>query len=298
MSYWREIGSGTFSASQIARYRLDEVIEVPLSCRSHFRFIQTEYVENPFYNFKFYPAEGQTIEADCRFNEYFSAVVSATCKTYFGEFKSTITSRNNIQWTVNDQLNILVGCNREDVIYNFFSLKQSIQAIDSYVTAASNLTHNWNLGGMFQYYCYNDHNSQVHVNLTTEYQLTEEPNVFKVILEGNYRNAAKQSETIVVNGQIVDMIHPYWTPDKYISGALTLICRHSYKTFDFCEAPQRYFDLRVTFEADNAHNPSVQGVFEWKHDFDHHWGFDLKGLIHRSPLWNAEGAWATLNYRF
>jgi hypothetical protein len=94
------------------------------------------------------------------------------------------------------------------------------------------------------------------------------------------------------------MIHPYWTPDKYFSGAITLEYYHDYRKFEFCEAPQRYVDLKLTFETDNVNNPSFQAVLEWKHDFDQHWGFDLKGLIHRSPLWNAEGAWGTLYYRF
>lgn len=199
---------------------------------------------------------------------------------------------------MNDSFQVILSCNKEDEIYNFFSLKQAIQSINSWVTISSNLTRYWSISGTYQYYRYNDNNSQQHVNLMTAYQFSEDPNVFKVILEGNYRNAAHQSIPITIGTTLVDVIHPYWTPDHYFSGSITLQYHLDYRVFMFCEAPQRYFDLKISAEADNAHNPAVQGVLEWKHEFEEHWGFELKGLIHRSPLWNAEGAWATLYYRF
>lgn len=298
MLYWREIGTGTFSASQIARYRLDQVFEMPLFCRAHLRFSQQEYVENPFLNFKFYPAEGQTIEADCLFNEYVSGYASATYKNYFHQFKSTVTGRNRWLFTLNDYVKVLLSCNKEDEIYNFFSLKQAIQATISAVTVSSTLTRYWNILGTYQYYNYNDHNSQVYVNLLTEYQLTEDPHVLKIILQGDYRNAAHQSISIFNGTRLVDMIHPYWTPDKYFSGTITLEVRHDYREIAFCEAPQRYVDIKITGGTDNTNNPSIAALLEWKHEFDCHWGFELKGLIHRSRQWNAEGFWGTLSYRF
>jgi len=297
-TYWREIGSGSFSASQIARYRLDEVFEMPLSCRSHLRFIQQEYVENPFSNFKFYPAEGQTVESDYLFNEHVNVFVSATYKNYFHKFKSTVTGHTRLLFTLNDYVQILFSCNKEDNIYNIFSLKQAIQSTVSLITLSSKLTRDWNISGTYQYYRYNDHNSQVHYNLLTEYQFAEKPNVLKVILQGDYRNAAHQSVLTVVGTELVDMTHPYWTPQKYFSGSLTLQCRHDYREFEFCEAPQRHLDLKITGLIDNARNPSVAGILEWKHEFDRHWGFEVKGFIQRGPLWNAEGAWGTLAYRF
>lgn len=297
-SYWREIGSGTFSASQIARYRLDEVIEVPLSCSAHVRFIQQEYVENPFYNFKFYPAIGQTFEADCLFNEHVSGFVSATYKSYFGKFNSTFTTHNRLLFTINDYLQVLLSYNKEDEIYNYFSLKEGIQSNIGLITLSSNLTRYWNASATCQYYNYNDHNSQIHYNLLTEYQLTDGQDVLKVILQGDYRNAAHQTIIESVGTKISCMTHPYWTPDHYFSGALTFEWRHDYRQFEFCEAPQAYLDVKVTGLLDNAKNPSVAGIVEWKHEFECHFGFEIKGFIQRGPLWNAEGAWGTLSYRF
>lgn len=297
-SYWREIGSGTFSQSQIARYRFDTIAAFPLTCRAVLRVSQSEYVENPFYNFKFYPAQGQSVEADYTINEQLKAVVSASYKTYFGKFKSTVTSKNLLIYDACDYLKVILSCNKEDEIYNYFSLKQKTQSINSYVTLYSNLTNYWNASTTYQFYRYNDHNNQQHVNIATEYQLTYDPTVWKIILQGNYRNAQHQSISIVNGTTLVDVIHPYWTPDRYFSGSATLEFRHDLRQFVFCGAPERYFDIKITGESDNVNNPSIEAIVEWRYDFDEHLGTSLKGMIHRSNQWNAEGFWGTLFYRF
>ena len=297
-TYWREIGSGSFSASQIARYRLDEVIEVPLSCKARVRLIQQEYLENPFYNYKFYPAIGQTLEAYCIFNERASGIASVSYKNYFGKFNSTFTTHNRLLFTVNDYLKVLLSYDKEDEIYNYFSLLQGTQSHIGLITLSSQLTRYWDMSGTCQYYSYNDDNSQIHYNLLTTYQLTEGTDVFKLILQGDYRNAAHLTISNGIGSQLTCMTHPYWTPDRYFSGSLTLQWRHDYREFEYCEGPQRYFDVKLTGMTDNANNPSLSGIVEWKHEFDCHFGFEIKGYIQRGPLWNAEGAWGTLSYRF
>lgn len=298
VSYWREVGSGTFSQSQIARYRADIIFEQPITCRGNLRFRQHAYVENPFFNFKFYPAEGQTLEGDYIFNENIKWFGGISYKTYFHAFKSVYTAMNNLYLKINDLVSVTLGCNRENEIYDYFSLKQATQSINSWMTISSNLTRYWSLAGTYQYYRYNDHNSQVHYNITTEYQLTESPKELKIIIEGNYRNSAKQSIFIFRGPDLVNIIHPYWTPDKYFSGSVTLEFRRDYRYFIFCEAPQRYLDLKVSAGTDSVNNPSVQAILEWKHEFERHWGIELKGLIHRSPQWRAEGFWGSIYYRF
>lgn len=297
-TYWRELGSGTFSQSQIARYRFDTVLEQPLDYRTRVRFIQSEYVENPFYNFKFYAAEGQALEAGHTCNERFRFSFSVAYKNYFNRFKPTYTSKNYLFFTLSDRLQMILSCNRVDEIYNYFSLKQRTQSTISSITLNSTLTRYWTLGGTYEYYAYSDHNSQNHVCLITEYQLTEDPNILKLILQGDYRNTAHDSVVIMEGDQVVDVIFPYWTPQEYYSGTLTLQYRHYYRKFEFAEAPDRYFDFKVCGLTDSVDNPSIQGIITWRHDFDTQGGFELKGYINRSKQWNAEGAWASLFYRF
>lgn len=298
VSYWREVGSGTFSQSQIARYRADLIFEQPITCRATLRFRQQTFVENPFYNFKFYPAEGQTLEGDYIFNEHVKWFGSISYKTYFHKFKSVYSSANNLYLKINDYFDVILGCNRENEIYDFFSLKQAIQSINSWITISSNITKYWSVEGTCQYYRYNDHNSQIHYNIKTEYQMTEHPKELKLILEGNYRDSAKQSVFIFNGPTLVNIIHPYWTPDHYFSGYVTLEFRRDYRYFEYCNSPQRYLDLKISAGMDSVNNPSIQGVLEWKYEFENQWGVEVKGLINRSPQWNAEGFWGSIYYRF
>lgn len=297
-AYWRELGSGTFSQSQIARYELDQIIEKPLTCRSHLRFIQHEWVENPFLNFKFYPAEGQSIEVDYLLNNYLKGSSGVTYKNYFNKFKSRFTAFIHCDINILDYAQVSLGVDKKNEIYNFFCLKEAIQSTASWITIKSNFTRYWNSEGTFRFLNYNDHNTQVYANLMTQYSFTEDPTNFKIILNGYYYNTAHITIPIMEGTTVVYVIHPYWTPKKYFLGSVTLAWRHSYNKLEFCEAPQRYVDLKLSSGDDTSNNPFIEFSLEWKHDFAQHWGFELKGMIHRSPLWNAEGAWASLSYRF
>lgn len=296
--YWREVGSGQFSNSQIARYRTDIVAEEPLSFRSRIRYTQHAWVENPFYNYRFYPAEGQSLETDWFINEYVHAACGFTYKNYFNKFYPTWQAKNRIDINCNDYCTLSIGLDRQDEIYNLFDLRQMIQSKVTWISGVSNLTHYWNVEGRYRHLDYNDHNTLDHVTLQTQYALTDDPNVFKLILMGNYYNTAQESISIYEGPIVVDTIHPYWTPQNYYSGYVTLEYRYDYRFLEFFEAPQRYFDIKVTGGTDTDDNPSFAGIVEWVHDFEDHWGINLKGYIQRSPMWNAEGAWATVSYRF
>lgn len=296
--YWREIGSGSFSQSQIARYQLDLMVEQPLTCKTKLRFFQRQWVENPFYNFKFYPAEGQTIEGETIYNNYIGGSASATYKNYFGKFKSRITGHIQAYIYAHDACRLTFRLARENEVCNYFSMKQAIQYTACTFNLASNINKWWSLEGTYWHLDYNDRNTLQRVNLITEYAFTDTPHIFKLILAGNYYNTRHQTITFTEGTKVIDVIHPYWTPKHYFSGYLTFQYRYDYRFFEFCEAPERYLDIKIIGGDDNVNNPSIELSFAWKHEFERHWGIELKGLIHRSPLWNAEGGWATLTYRF
>lgn len=297
LSYWREIGSGTFSASQIARYRFDAIYEHPLCCSAAIRFIQHAWVENPFENFRFYPAAGQSIEVDGVIDEFMRGAASLTYKSYFRKFKPRVSTRNQLTYNCYDWFYATFGCNYDNEIYNFFSLKQGIQALNNWITLASNINHVWSVEGTFQNLNYSDNNNQVHLNFTTKLALTEDPALFQVILEGDYRNTVHETITIIVNNQTVDEIHPYWTPQRYFAGTFTLQYHYDYRDVITCESPQRYIDLKIRTGTDSVNNPLIAALLEWRHEYNC-WGFEVKGMIQRSPQWKAEGFWGSMYYHF
>lgn len=296
-TYWREQGSGQFSQSQIARQQFDECVEWSPSCNDHFRFMQNIWVEYPFFTKKYYPAEGQTLEVEHTFNGYVKGLASATRKNYFQKFPSRYTYLGTLWFNLYDFVNLGFGFERRNEIYNYFTLKQGIQAKVYWLSVKAN-SHSWTTATTYRHLDYNDSNTVDHYNLMISYAFTDSPTIFKMICNANYLNAAHLTR-IIVNpfGQMINVIHPYWTPDNYYSGGVTLEFRYNYAYFEYCEAPQRYFDIKLTGEDDTAHNPSIQLAINWKHEFIH-WGFEITGLFHRSRLWNADGIWAQAYYRF
>jgi hypothetical protein len=127
-NYWTERGAGQFANSQIARHQLDQVVEWSPKCHQHLRFIQTEWLEYPFFKQQYYPAEGQTIEADYVFNRYAKAFASATYKNYFHQFPSRYTCLGTLWLNLYDYVKCGIGFERRNEIYNYFTLKQGIQA--------------------------------------------------------------------------------------------------------------------------------------------------------------------------
>lgn len=299
-TFWKERGRGPFSQSQIARHQIDEIAQWSPSCNFHLRFIQNEWIEHPFFNDHDYVAEGQTIEVDKQFNSFIKGNAGATYKNYFHKFASRCSCFGTIWLNCYDYFNLGFGYEKRNEIYNYFSLKEGIQAGVSWFSVSSNLTHNWAMATTYRHLEYNDKNRMEHVEVMTSYTFGNDPNIFKIILQGSYRNTAHLSEIIASpsKGEIVNIIHPYWTPQNYYSNSITLEYRHNFAWFNYCEGPLHYLDIQITGEEDTARNPSLQLRFEWRRDFMRHWGFSVKGMIHQSKLWNAEGAWLNIYYRF
>lgn len=300
-TYWKERGLGQFSQSQIARHQFDEIAEWSPSCNFHLRFMQNAWLEFPFHNHnKYYSAEGQTLEVDKQFTPYIKGSGGATYKNYFHKFPSRYTCFATVWFDCKDYFNLGLGFERRNEIYNLYSLKEAIQAKIYWGSVTSNLTHYWTMGTTYRHLEYNDRNTMEHVEVMTSYTFSDDPDIFKIILQGSYRNTAHLSKFVTdpTTGEIVNIIHPYWTPQNYYSNSITLEYRHNFAFFNYCEAPVHYLDIQVTAEEDSSRNPSLQLAFEWRRDFFQHFGFSVKGMIHQSKLWNAEGAWVNVYYRF
>lgn len=297
-SYWAERGSGQFANSQISRQQFDEVVEFSPRCNQHMRFIQSEWLEYPFFKDQYYPAEGQKFEIDQIFNNYVQAFASVSYKNYFHQFPSRFSCLGTLWLNLFDYGKIGLGFEKKNEIYNYFTLKQGTQANIPWVTLRAT-SHSWNIETTYRHLSYNDHNDEDHINVLASYVFVEDPTVFKVIMNANYRNTTHLTKLIINSkGELVNIIHPYWTPKDYYSGSMTFEFRYNYAWFTYCEAPQRYVDIKLTGEDDTAHNPSFELILNWKHECMNHWGFEFTGLYHRSKLWNADGCWTQIYYRF
>ena len=128
--------------------------------------------------------------------------------------------------------------------------------------------------------------------------LIQHPRELKLILRGDYRNTSEKDREIWQNGQLVDIVHPYWSPQDYFAGAASLEWRHDLAKNYFAGAKLNYYDLICTFSTDTEDNPGVALGGEWCYDLNQHVAFRVAGMIHRSRKWDAEQLSLRLTGRF
>lgn len=295
--YWAE--RGREGLTEIDRYRTDLEVDVPIDCRFHLRVTGHHWVEHPSYTGDSYGANGFSLAFGGVLNPYIEGEAAWTKKMYTDrQFQNTDTGYGRIWLNLRDYATVGLGHERTDELYNYFGIRQGIQADTWWLSFNSHINRRLELLGQARYLSYSDDNDGQHHMAGASYSLTDHPRIFKISLTGQYRNTRKQDVYQYVNGQLVDIIHPYWTPEDYYGGAATFEWYHDLSKLLFCGSQLHFYDLAVGVGTDTEHNPSIELRGELHYEFLDHWKFSIKGLIHRSKLWDAEGAWVDLRYQF
>ncbi|MBW1780741.1 MAG: tetratricopeptide repeat protein, partial [Deltaproteobacteria bacterium] len=295
--YWAERGRN--GLTEIDRYRTDLGVDVPIDCRFHLKLTGHHWVEHPSYNQTSYGANGFTLGASGILNTYIKGEAGWTKKIYRDdELQNTDTGYAHVWFNLRDYVVVGLGYDRTDELYNYFGIRQGIQADSWWISFDSNITRRLEVLGQAKYMSYSDDNDGPQYMWGAGYSFTDHPRIFKVALTGEYRNTRKQDVYHYEDGLLVDITHPYWTPKDYYTGAITVEWYHDLSKLFFCGSQRHFYDLALTVGTDTEHNPAVEIRGEWHYEFLNHWTFSFKGLIHRSKLWDAEGIWADIRYQF
>lgn len=295
--YWSERGRDRLT--EIDRYRTDLELTVPVDCRFHLKVAGHHWIERPSYTGSSYGANGFTIAASGTLNPYIKGEAAWTHKVYQDcEFENTDTGYAHAWFNLRDYVTLGLGYDRADELYNYFGIRQGIQSDSWWVSIESNLTRKLEVQGEARYLSYSDNNSGQHYMLGAGYAITDHPRIFTIALTGEYRNTHNPDVYHYDAGRLVDIIHPYWTPIDYYGGAITFEWYHDLSRFLFCGSERNSYDVALALGTDTEDNPSGELRAAWHYDFLDHWTISLKGLIHRSRLWDAEGLWADIRYHF
>lgn len=296
-SYWHEIGYGVLANIRRQRIYLD--YNYPLANWLWLHAAAERWIERPYSPTKTYDANGATIGLTGTPNRYLSFAGSLTSKSYTDKKLGTkFSGYANTCFNLCDKAILKLGYERQDILTNYYGIQQGIQAGNTWVEVDTHLTHKWDASAAYQYWRYSDHNQQNCLLFQTSYQWTEAPCAIKFIGNVDYRNTAHTNIYIYKGDQLVNIIHPYWAPQHYWAGRITLEWYHEYLPIQFCGDQKRYYDMKFMYGNDNTHNTAFSFEVEWHHEFLDQWAIEFKGLIYRSVQWNAEGVWATLKYIF
>ena len=295
-SYWNEDGRGDLART--TRHRTDLAVEVPFWCRHRLKLSGHHWIEAPRAGGS-RAADGGSIGIDSVLTPYLRGDAGWTRKSY-GDARlgNSDTGHGRLSFHIGDDLLLSGGWERSDELPNGFALRQGIRKDAAWISGSSRPTRRLEVNGKLAAIEYSDENRGRHAALSAGYEFSDHPRIFKIIFSGEYRDTKEGNGYRYDGGSLVDIRHPYWTPQNYTAGEMTLEWHHDLSKLLFCGAESHDYDIRLSFGTDSESNPSVRFEADWKCDFAERWTLDLNGMIHRSREWNAEALGAFLRYRF
>lgn len=295
--YWEEEGGDRLS--DVRRFRTNAALEIPVSCRYRLQIEGHRWQEKPGPEDTVYHATGYTLGVSAVFSPHWTGSARWTHKDYTkGDAKSTNTGAVQIGYRMDSGGILGAGFARVNELANSYAFQQGIQSSDFWSSLYIPLRRKWELESEIRFKRFTDDNQGWRFMVSGGHALTDHPRVFKVLLSGQYRDTQDQSQFLSEDGVVVDAVHPYWTPDGYLSGALTLEWYHDLARDFFCGARRHYYDLKLSLGLESEDNALMRLEGEWRYDFDDRWSVAFNGLLHESRQWDAYGLWASLNYRF
>jgi len=299
-SYWSERGRDELSG--ISRGRMDTGISAPLYKDIRAGLSALYLDERAHFNNKTFTARGFKVHVEGAVNRRLKGGASWTLKSYSGEPGDTGTGSVHFDLYLRDGLRLGGRHEKTDEFYNLFGLRQGVQARSYMLRAEADPARRVGLEAGAGYSRYSDENRGKHVFLSAGYAFGAHPVKLKLALSGEYRDTDKKSVSIFEEERLKDIVHPYWTPQNYYAGAVSIEWGGDYGE-GFCEAKKRSYGLKLSLGTDSEQNPPFFKMLifrlegEWTHEFER-FGAGMRFLLHRSPLWDANALWVDLRYIF
>ena len=248
-NFWNEEGHGHLSAMN--RYRTDLAGEAPLDLPAgdahRMRLVPHHWVEAPMYTSTVYQAWGQTLGLYGLASEEVAYDLAWTSKFYDRSgLDPVFTGRARLEYNFDDQARIGASYERAEEMVNLYALLQQIATDNLGVDWKVPVSRKFEVSGYFKNRWFTDDNSQRHARLDLGYGITDHPRELKIILNGEWRDTDSQASYHYDGDDLVDITHPYWTPQDYFSGGATLEWRHDLAGDAYCGARRHWYDIQIS----------------------------------------------------
>ncbi len=296
-SLWSEIGRGQLSG--ITRHYFRWGVENTICCPTKVRLTYDLLLDHSYINHHNFLAHAFTVNYRDTYNKYLAAEGFLTRKVG-GNYSIHGPWLWNARLTMRpcDGLRWIVGTERRDEFYNYFGIFDGTQSTSVFTLAQCDLTRLLTIEAGAQYLKYSDHNQQNVAQLGVSYKLTEYPRVLRFIFQGEYRTFQNMDEFVYDGETLVNIIHPYWTPQHYLAGRVGFEFYHDLTTLEFCGAERQFYIVNFMTEEDTQDNPGVSLAVELHWEWANHWSFVFSGVVNHTRQWDGEGLKTTLMYRF
>lgn len=294
---WQENGYG--ERAQITRQRAELQARAPLLCRLGVEAAAIHWWEMPTRYAGEARAFGWRLGGGGPLTPWLRAEGSWTHKDYRDDGLGGRDGGSLQAWLdACGYLKLGLGWEREEVLANAFALRQGIMADTWWLGLESQISHRLEASLRLRYLDYNDGNKGQWENLRLGYDLTEHPHRLTLWMNLERRDHDEGTTELYRNGALTDMVHPYWAPQNWTGGALGLRWRQDLAGLLFCGEQQHYYELGLSVSDDSDSNPGWQAEAAWRYEFAGRWDATVRGLLHRSRQWDANGLWLSLGCRF
>lgn len=295
--YWREDGHGDLS--RIERVRFDAGLSAPLGERFRMRLVQHLWLDSPERESTTYDAVGQTLGFGGAVNEHLRLDASWTNKRYGNRGLDNLdTGRVRLEFNLNDEARLGLGVERMEELANGYALRKGMYSDNVFLDASANLTRRLDVSAEVRGRNYRDGNSGDSQRLAVGYAFTDHPRTLRLLLSGERRDTKDKSLSLYSGPTLVDIVHPYWTPQDYYAGWAELQWEHDLSREFYCGAAKNIYGLALGGGTDTDDNPAVRVSGRWRYEFLERWNLEARGLMHRSPQWDADAISLWIGYAF
>lgn len=295
--YWREDGHGDLS--RIERVRFDAGLSAPLGERFRMRLVQHLWLDSPERESTTYDAVGQTLGFGGAVNEHLRLDASWTNKRYGNRGLDNLdTGRVRLEFNLNDAARLGLGAERMEELANGYALRKGMYSDNVFLDVSANLTRRLDVSAEVRGRNYRDGNSGDSQRLAVGYAFTDHPRTLRLLLSGERRDTKDKSLSLYSGPTLVDIVHPYWTPQDYYAGWAELQWEHDLSREFYCGSAKNVYGLALGGGTDTDDNPAVRVSGRWRYEFLERWNLEARGQMHRSPQWDADAISLWLGYAF
>ncbi len=197
-----------------------------------------------------------------------------------------------------DAFKIGAGIEVREEMANEFAYFQGIRSTHRWLGAQAALTNRFEIEARASAINYADNNAGTHVWIAPAYTWSDHPHTFKTTLTLESRDTDEANTYVFAGPTLIDIVHPYWTPQDYRGAALTLEWRHDLARDFFIGAQEHWYDVRVTFGVSNDDNQGVSWAADYAREWRDRWVLRLGVAQTFSEQWDDFRASARLAFRF
>jgi tetratricopeptide (TPR) repeat protein len=246
-----------------------------------------------------FTAQGFRVAARYRAADWVSFQGSFGYKAYNqGGAKNTFTGGAGAEFNYLDRVRIGLAYLREDIVRNRFNIPQGTQADVFQITLATNPLRDWSTETFGRMLFYNDNNTQGQIGGSVAWTMLRNPGVLQARIGGLGMWTAKESRDVFADGELVDVIYPYWTPGQYGQGFVALSWSQNLAPEAYAGQRELSYRLGLLASMDTTSNFLVGGELALRWEVVRNLILEAAATMQRSQQWNGAFATFSADYRF